>query len=233
MNESLKNGLVTYGPPAISLLAGLGGGYFAAKKVLEKKFDARLEAEIADTREHYEILEKKGDYETPQQAVQKLVGVEGYSAPTSEEIAEVIIRESVREVEVDVVQRNVFDTPEAVWDYEREVAGRSREAPYILSKEEFFNGDYDYLQVSLTLYEGDDVLADVNDVVVTDEEVSFDRDLIRFGHGSDDPNVVYIRDDLKTLDYEIVRSFTDYAGDVLGFKHSDQSMRRFRNDRDY
>jgi len=44
----------------------------------------------------------------------------------------------------------------------------------------------------------------------------------KFGHGSGDPNVVYIRNEQYTAEIELCRSPNSYAEEVHGFKHSDE-----------
>jgi hypothetical protein len=45
--------------------------------------------------------------------------------------------------------------------------------------------------------------------------------LDRFGHGSNDPSIVYIRNDTLEIIYEVVKSPHYYAEEVHGFKHED------------
>ncbi len=88
----------------------------------------------------------------------------------------------------------------------------------------------------MTYYAGDNIMNN-------DEEESpmYNHDGItgplRFGHGSDDPNVVYIRNDKRKVEYEILYDPGLYSEEVLGLeiennqrakdiKHSNN--RRFR-----
>ena len=122
------------------------------------------------------------------------------------------------------------------WDYAAEVARRTGDAPYIVSHDEFFENEADYEQVQVTYYEGDDVLVDDQEMPIPDSDSSVgDDNLTKFGHGSKDENIVYIRNDGRGLLYEVVRSEGKYAHEVLGFeadnelKHSHKpGLRRFR-----
>lgn len=144
---------------------------------------------------------------------------------------------------IEVVERNVFadprDAPEPGmegWDYATELARRSGDKPYIISHDEYFEGELDYEQVQVTYYEGDDVLVDDQDVPIPDSDASVgDDNLTKFGHGSKDENIVYIRNDGRGLDYEVVRSEGKYAYEVLGFENDDElkhshrpGVRKFR-----
>ena len=93
--------------------------------------------------------------------------------------------------------------------------------------------DKEFNQVTLTYFEGDEVLSDERDQTVDDVDgLAGEDNLQRFGHGSGDPNVLYIRNEHISLDMEILRSKGKYTHEVLGFiEHSDQpKIRRFRSD---
>jgi hypothetical protein len=51
-----------------------------------------------------------------------------------------------------------------------------------------------------------------------------EKNLSRFGHGSQDPSVVYVRNDQLELVYEVVRSPQSYSEEVHGIKHESFEM---------
>jgi hypothetical protein len=131
-----------------------------------------------------------------------------------------------------VVERNVFVEGRPLvdddWDAEAEEANRNPERPYIISHDEFMENSYEHSQTTLTYYEGDDVLAEADDQVVFEVEsvVGVDN-LSQFGHGSRDPNVVYIRNERTESDYEVVKNPGSYAEVAHGgLRHSEQHSRR-------
>lgn len=136
---------------------------------------------------------------------------------------------------------NIFAEP--LFDLEEETKFRTEDKPYIISHDEFFAADLEYENVSLTYFETDDTLVDERDQPIdnTDEMVGDDH-LVRFGHGSKDRKVVYVRNDRLNIDFEITKSNGSYLEDVLGLeapessslKHSDQRDRRraFRHGED-
>lgn len=136
-------------------------------------------------------------------------------------------------------ERNVFR--DDTFDLEEEIKFRTEDKPYIITHDEYFAGEKDYDTQSLTYYEVDDTLTDEHDKPLeqTDKQVGDDH-LVRFGSGSKDPNVVYVRNDRLGIDYEIVRSKGSYLEEVLGMpeenpgelKHSDQRDRRRAMQRD-
>lgn len=133
--------------------------------------------------------------------------------------------------------RNIFEAqdPDDVipdWDYEEELVNRSPDVPYVISLEEFTDGSEGFEQTTVTYFEGDDVLSDESDKIIEDiANTVSEETLYRFGHGSKDNNVVYVRNEKLNLDFEILRSHRKYAQEVLGFiEHSNKpGIRKFRN----
>lgn len=129
------------------------------------------------------------------------------------------------------------------FDYDAELILREAhpEKPYVISHDEFYDNEKDYEQTHLTYWQGDNVLADERDQPIPDEEGTVGEDnLTRFGHGSKDANIVFVRNDQIEVDFEITRSFGKFAEEVMGFdagddkealKHSAirRDKRRFRN----
>lgn len=136
----------------------------------------------------------------------------------------------VREKNI-TVERNVFVEGRPLvledWDAEVEEASRRPEVPYVISHDEFMENSFEHEQESLTYYEGDDVLAEMDDSVIYEVESIVGTDnLSRFGHGSRDPNIVYIRNERTERDYEVARHKGKYAEEVHGLSHSDQRPHR-------
>lgn len=136
---------------------------------------------------------------------------------------------------------NVFVEGQAMnrddFDYEAEIAQRSEDNPYIISYDEFVQGEKDYEQASLRWYEGDDTLTDDKDVPIPAtnvDEIVGDENLQKFGHGSRDPRIVYVRNDKMETDFEVAKNDSSFQAAVLGFQHSDRpgsrKVPRFRGD---
>ncbi len=126
------------------------------------------------------------------------------------------------------------------WDYSKELKSRDPREPYVIHIDEWQENASEYEKTDLTFYEGDEVLSDDNDTVIAelDEAIGFDN-LTKFGHGSGDPNVVFIRNDVREVLYEVARSYGSYSLEVHGLdptdhlKHSDErrrDRRRFDDD---
>jgi hypothetical protein len=125
-----------------------------------------------------------------------------------------------------VVVRNIFQEqtehkpPQEVdFEYADEVRRRSEEAPYIISKDEYFQNEEEFQQSTLTYYVGDGILCDERDDVINEvDETVGDDNLLRFGHRSDDDNVVYVRNHVLEIEYEICKSEGKYAREVAGLE---------------
>ena len=148
---------------------------------------------------------------------------------------EVVVAEDGTMMTTKVQETRVNIFKDDTFDLEEEIKYRTEDAPYIITHDEYFAGDKDYDMSSLTYYEKDDTLTDEHDKPLEEtNKIVGDDHLVRFGSGSKDKNVVYVRNDRLGIDYEITRSRGSYLEDVLGMaeedpgelKHSDQRDRR-------
>lgn len=221
--------IIVGGTAVISCTAGALGGFLYAKKTLVAGYTAILDAEVEEIRNHYARRYKTGEYETPQDTARRL-GVPVIPNPDDvslgifEEVAGKYTEEEMPE------DHNIFEGGEIEVDeveIENEIAARSPETPYIISQEEFFTNDPEHNQVSLTYYEGDQILGDERDEPVTDIELYVGTEnLKRFGHRSKDRNILYIRNEKLDLDLEIARSRGQFREEVLGLREAPTNPRR-------
>jgi hypothetical protein len=241
---------------AFLLGAGLGGaaGYFFCKRQLETKYSQLAADEVSEMREHYHAkavaLEEKGDLAT-------IVKERGYALETSSEPPMAVtppaaVVERAEEAEEAEAEAAVVDaTPEPVvrnafeeygddnrspgeWDWHKERRNRSPNRPYVIHLDE--REEYDtYDGVTWTYYGEDDVLCNELDEVLDKNEretIVGEANLNKFGHGSNDPSVVYIRNDKLEMVIEVCLSPNSYAEEVHGFapepeiRHSDRRRER-------
>lgn len=138
---------------------------------------------------------------------------------------------------------HIFTKTDSTWDYELEMQQRNPPEPYIIHRDEFFNDECGYGalgdQRTFTWYAGDDILTDEKDVPIYNypERVG----VLRFGHGSGDPNIVYVRNEKEEEEYEIVMDDGSYEEVVMSghvvdtleqtdLKHSRAPGKMRRND---
>lgn len=232
---------------------------YITKKRLKKHYEEIARQEIEEARSYFQrnlkpasptklaaqYHEEKEEHVSPVSADPEVAEMHriaaSYQSDDIEQARASLEEVTGRNVDVEVpgeeapVNQNVFEMADPgtdEFDYETEERNRSEDTPYVISHDEFMASEKDYQQVSLTYYEGDDVLADEKDQVIDDEDaVVGSHNLLRFGQGSKDNNIVYIRNDRLTLEFEVVRSQNKYVEQVLGFiEHSadDRRPRKFR-----
>lgn len=220
-------GLVFFGS-CVGLTGGLVIGYLWARKRLETKYSQLAEEEIDGMREHFQskLMVAEG-----KPALATVVNNLGYVPPPEErpdpEIEERLAQEGLNPgVPVQPELRNVFENQvEDNWDMAAEIAARAPEQPYVIHVDERHETEYD--ESTLTYYAADDVLCDEQDKVIDNRElVVGDGNLDKFGHGSNDPNIVYVRNDQLCVEVEVVKSDNSYAEEVHGLRHSDPGRQR-------
>jgi hypothetical protein len=116
---------------------------------------------------------------------------------------------------------NIFAVRDETWDYEVELANRSPEKPYIIHRDEYFSDEMGYSQTTITWYDGDHILCDEDDAPIYNPEKIVGE--LKFGHGSNDPNVVYIRNEVLGAEYEVLFDGGHYLVEVLG-QHIDDEL---------
>lgn len=234
--------------------AALGGAiaHVVTKRKLETRYQQFADEEIRGMRAYYlekeeELIETQRELvNQPKKDLDELIKEAGYKIDTKYTPEEVKAISDVVEEEEDVSEvvagiHTVFpeDSELPKWDYTEEQKKRDFSRPYIIHKNEFQEGVSavdpqveDYNQQTLTYFEEDDVLADERDTVIDPQQRDLlvgEANLQRFGHGSEDPNVVYVRNNKLAMDIEILRSEGSYAKEVHGFlEHSDEWNRRRR-----
>lgn len=194
--------LVT-GAALVGLGSGLGVGYLLAERHLDEFYAKLSQDEIAEAKKFYATLHKRGSFETPEQAVEALIPVE--------EAADALLayqgKVEVTEVETTTVTRNIFE----------EMTKVDQTVPHIISEEQFMENGTEYLQHSLTYYEGDSVLVDERDEPIAASEIDKTvgvSNLNSFGSET----TIYVRNNKMQTEFEIVKSEGRYSEEVLGFR---------------
>ncbi|MCX7817554.1 MAG: hypothetical protein N2317_08635 [Syntrophales bacterium] len=104
---------------------------------------------------------------------------------------------------------------------------RSSTGPYIITTEQFSEEMSHFDKLTIYYYEDDDTLVDENEQIICDViSIVGDEALDQFGNGSEDPEVVYVRNEKMQIDYEVIRLSKSYAQTVLGLEADTNNGRR-------
>lgn len=207
----------------LSAVAGAAVSAYFTDRRLRKQYGKIAEDEIDQMREHFRA--RLVSRETKPDLGELSTKVKDLGYDSNSDIPAAPGEPNTPDVPKEV--RNVFEEQkvEDEWDYEVELRSRTEDRPYIIHVDEKAEKDYD--EITLTYYAGDDVLCNSEDVIMDDQDRLVGlAHLDKFGHGSNDPSIVYIRNDELTLDIEVIRSNGTYAEEVHGFKHEDPPRRR-------
>jgi hypothetical protein len=108
------------------------------------------------------------------------------------------------------------------WDYPAELAARTPDEPYVIHHDEF-GGTEEYGQVTYTYYAGDDVLVGEDERPLPHADAVVGQNNLKWGHGSGNIDVVFVRNDKLQLEMEICRVPTSYEEEVLGLGHDESN----------
>jgi hypothetical protein len=124
---------------------------------------------------------------------------------------------------VPTIKLDTGKSKNADWDFAEELANRTEERPYIIHQDEYQGNETGYKQEVLTWYAGDNVLTDEQEQPIANADDLVDLNhMSRFGHGTDDFNVVFVRNDRLRVEYEICRMPTSYEEEVAGLTNDDE-----------
>lgn len=125
-------------------------------------------------------------------------------------------------VEAAKIHRNIFQDHGELdeWDYTKEIPNRREDTPYVIHVDE--QGETGYSTNNLTYYADDDIVADDQEHIIQSPEEIIGPDFRdKFGHGSGDPNLLYVRNEELAAEYEVVISHEDFAEAVHGIVKDD------------
>lgn len=100
--------------------------------------------------------------------------------------------------------------------------------PYIIPEDTYMQ-DEEYEKVSLTYFAGDDVLMEEDESVVSNPDDILGPDaLTKFGEQSNDPDIVFVRNEKLRIDYEVTQQQNTFAEEILGEVPEKPKKRRAR-----
>lgn len=221
-----------------SLAIGAAASFLLTRKRLTRKFDDQITEEIELARQHY----KKWYSQKLQEHVDELAEGEIEAEKLVREASQAMTRyqgddtrlfeeEEKNDDEIVEVSENIFVRRDA-FDYQAALAEREAnpDEPYVISHVEYMENEPDHAQTTFTYFAEDDILCDEHDEPVDASHTIGEGAFAKFGHGSQDNNVVYVRNEHVEMDYEVVKSEGSYTKEVLGVSDKPRSSgsRKFR-----
>lgn len=112
---------------------------------------------------------------------------------------------------------------EVEWDHAQVAKERKGKDVYVLHEDEFFQDERGYTQDTLMYYSGDYTLADPHDRPIYNSTEVLGTDFMnQFGQGTNQEDVLYIRNETLKAEYEVVLAGGSYAEEILGVDASDE-----------
>ena len=211
----------------VSFAGGAAVGYFFAKR---KYIEAAIEESKQMTIDFTESIEAAIE-ESKQMTIDFTESIEKVTRRLEEDIVErrgerstYVIDLIDPEPDEELKPVNVFQIQDLEWDYDAELAARLPNVPYVITEDEFFGDELGWdSQSTLTWYAGDSVLVGEHDeVIYNPDEMIGPR---KFGHGSRNPNVFYVRNEFLHTEYEVLLDPSSYEVTVLGGQVEDAMER--------
>ena len=203
------------------------------QKRVKTKYEEIANKDIAEQREHYTKLKiaLEGEVQS-RRPLEELIVERGYSEVEQKAINEVEEATAEPDPIPGPAQQSIFDgaKPEVAWSYATEVKSRTPDVPYIIHIDEFKQNEPEHEQYTYTYYEMDDALVGDHDQVIEDMDAVIGLgNLGRWGHGSGDPHIVYIRNEELTMDLEVIRDRGSYAEETGRHLRHESGRRRRPN----
>jgi len=138
---------------------------------------------------------------------------------TQEQLINDILKNEGEQYKKDVIQINKLEKDkleDIAKKYKHNIMNQEiNYDPHIISIEEFIESDNNYDKVSLFYYNEDDILTEENEEIITNRLELIGDSLDEFGILSDNSDVVYVRNDKISTDFEIVRLNDSYQESIL------------------
>lgn len=114
-------------------------------------------------------------------------------------------------------------------DVEEKVEGAVE--PWVIALDEFTNDMRFYDKITIYYYNVDDVLTNEEEEPLTNAFELIGDALLSFGDRSEDPDIVYVRNERLSTDYEVIRLNKSYQEAILGISEN-ETKRRKTNEKD-
>lgn len=229
----------------LSATAGVTVGYALGRRRSSTEFEAAVAEACEETKRHLETAAKRYEtrrknlwekdlvtansqaLEYAAKAEKALSALAQYQSADVEEASEELDTEedfdheivaAIRvEQEAGVLPRNYPENsphPNPVHRPREPYVDKSK--PYLITAEDFLQGEKNYTTATLTYYEDGDALIGEGDDLLDDKDrmLTVGTHLSDFGAFDGDPNTVYIRNEPIAMDIEVVKNEGSYAESV-------------------
>lgn len=206
----------------IILSAGVGIGAGVTNKIMKAKYEKMMQVEVKGVKEYYEAKHSNDETTADElQPVRKPIKKEGNVTEYNNAIKQ--YNAPRKTMDGRLPEHN--DSPpedeamdESMENSYNEQMGRKYELsevygePFVISLQEFTEEMQQFDKLSISYYEGDDTVVDEDEEIIEEpHELLGDGALNCFGEGSEDPDIVYVRNAKLAIDYEVIRSPRTYA----------------------
>lgn len=210
---------------------GVGVGGTLAYFITKEHFEQIAIEEIDEMRDYYR--EKVEEVEGVKDEGRKIVPESSYKKPLKD-----VADKSKYTQYSDMYKSENDDRPEeSPGDeerpdehyYDQQEKYEQPDKPYIISREDYDDTNFHYDKEELGYYVKDDTLCDENEEIISDPDYTVGGDsLTKFGEESEDPDIVYVRNELISTDFKIIRMNESYREVILGIEEEDEhpQMRR-------
>lgn len=167
----------------MTFVMGAGVGVAASVFIMKKHYEEISKQEIESVKEVYAKKKEMEERDVDRKVAEKLIENNYYVTETNESV----------ENSVDTEDEDTTDKL------------------YLIRSDEV--GDTDYITITLWYWTDGIVTNDNKKIIGNVEELIGDDFMAHFGDDEDDPDTVYVRNDVQKIDYEILkeyRGFSDY-----------------------
>lgn len=191
----------------IFLLGAAAGSYITYQK-MEEDEEERINAEVETALGRLRCNEvKKGAVKVSKMKEEEREHVK------AENLAYAKVAKQYREFEEDAEEMNDADLNKHLAEREHPTDDEKEKTPviYEITKDEY--SESDFVGLTYTYFNEDDILLDEGDDVVDKPEELVGDMLSQF---DDRQEIMYVRNNALGIDFEIIRRFSSYAEDILG-----------------
>lgn len=191
----------------IFLLGAASGSYITYQKMVEDE-EERINSEVEIALGRLRCNEvKKGAVKVSEMKEEEREHVK------AENLAYSKVAKQYREFEEDAEEMNDADLNKHLAEREHPTDDEKEKTPviYEITRDEY--DESDFVGLTYTYFNEDDILLDEGDDVVDKPEELVGDMLSQF---DDRQEVMYVRNNALGIDFEIIRRFSSYAEDILG-----------------